>query len=118
MSGTFDAITERMKSAQLAIATGYPEQYTRLLMHVNDNVNKGVSSRSPRASENPLQSGGGGGDGGGQGGRGGGGRRRGGRGGDEGECGDGDGGGDEDGWRWSSLLLLKAALKSNLNACF
>ncbi|KAI5339682.1 hypothetical protein L3X38_018954 [Prunus dulcis] len=24
----------------------------------------------------------------------------------------------EDGWRWSSLLLLKAALKSNLKACF
>lgn len=26
-------------------------------MYVNDNINKGVSSQSPRASENPLQSG-------------------------------------------------------------
>ncbi|TQD81851.1 hypothetical protein C1H46_032604 [Malus baccata] len=56
-NGTLDAIRERMKSMQLAAAAGNPDQETRPLMYVNDNVNQSLSGQIPRASEIPLQGG-------------------------------------------------------------
>ncbi|KAJ6297858.1 hypothetical protein OIU76_019049 [Salix suchowensis] len=61
-SGTLDAIRERMKSMQLAAATGNPDPGSRPLMSMNENLNNGLSSQVLRASdsmgmENPLHSG-------------------------------------------------------------
>ncbi|KAB5521789.1 hypothetical protein DKX38_026108 [Salix brachista] len=61
-SGTLDAIRERMKSMQLAAATGNPDPGSRPLMSMNENLNNGLSSQILRASdsmamENPLHSG-------------------------------------------------------------
>ncbi|XP_061996116.1 protein MOR1 [Rosa rugosa] len=56
-SGTLDAIRERMKSMQLAAASGNLESEARPLMYVNDNQNQGLAGQINRASENPLQSG-------------------------------------------------------------
>ncbi|KAJ6753503.1 MICROTUBULE ASSOCIATED PROTEIN XMAP215 [Salix purpurea] len=61
-SGTLDAIRERMKSMQLAAATGNPDPGSRPLMSMNENLNNGLSSQVLRVSdstgmENPLHSG-------------------------------------------------------------
>ena len=61
-SGTLDAIRERMKSMQLAAATGNPDPGSRPLMSMNENLNNGLSSQILHASdsmgmENPLHSG-------------------------------------------------------------
>ncbi|KAH8518116.1 hypothetical protein H0E87_000076 [Populus deltoides] len=61
-SGTLDAIRERMKSMQLAAATGNPDSGSRPLMSMNENLNNGLSSQILRAPdstgmENPLHSG-------------------------------------------------------------
>ncbi|XP_011010439.1 PREDICTED: protein MOR1-like [Populus euphratica] len=61
-SGTLDAIRERMKSMQLAAATGNPDSGSRPLMSVNENLNNGLPSQILRAPdamgmENPLHSG-------------------------------------------------------------
>jgi hypothetical protein len=61
-SGTLDAIRERMKSMQLAAATGNPDSGSRPLMSMNENLNNGLSSQVLRAPdstgmENPLHSG-------------------------------------------------------------
>ncbi|KAM2730989.1 hypothetical protein EV1_002177 [Malus domestica] len=56
-NGTLDSIRERMKSMQLTAAAGNPDQETRPLMYVNDNVNQSLSGQIPRASEIPLQGG-------------------------------------------------------------
>ncbi|KAJ7015090.1 protein MOR1-like [Populus alba x Populus x berolinensis] len=61
-SGTLDAIRERMKSMQLAAATGNPDSGSRPLMSMNENLNNGRSSQILRVPdsmgmENPLHSG-------------------------------------------------------------
>ncbi|KAJ7970482.1 protein MOR1 [Quillaja saponaria] len=61
-SGTLDAIRERMKSMQLAAAGGNTDSGVRPLMSMNDNLNHGVLSQIPHASdrvstENTVQSG-------------------------------------------------------------
>lgn len=56
-SGTLDAIRERMKSMQLAAASGNLDSEARPLMYVNDNQNQGLSDQINRVSENTLQSG-------------------------------------------------------------
>ena len=61
-SGTLDAIRERMKSMQLAAATGNPDSGSRPLMSMNENLNNGLSSQILRVPdstgmENPLHSG-------------------------------------------------------------
>ncbi|KAG6698376.1 hypothetical protein I3842_08G016300 [Carya illinoinensis] len=61
-SGTLDAIRERMRSMQLAAAAGNPDIGSKPLMSMNDNLNHGLSSQIPRASDhtgsdNAVQSG-------------------------------------------------------------
>lgn len=61
-SGTLDAIRERMRSMQLAAAAGNPDTGSKPLMSMNDNLNHGLSSQIPRASDrngsdNAVQSG-------------------------------------------------------------
>ncbi|XP_050387830.1 protein MOR1 isoform X1 [Argentina anserina] len=56
-SGTLDAIRERMKSMQLAAASGNLDSEAKPLMYVNDDQNQGLSGQINRQSDNPVQSG-------------------------------------------------------------
>ncbi|GKV26713.1 hypothetical protein SLEP1_g35961 [Rubroshorea leprosula] len=60
-SGTLDAIRERMKSMQLAAASGNMDSGHRPMMSMNDTLNYGLSGQSRTADhpvvENPVQGG-------------------------------------------------------------
>ncbi|KAG6594399.1 Protein MOR1, partial [Cucurbita argyrosperma subsp. sororia] len=52
-SGTLDAIRERMKSMQLAVAAGNHESGSKPLMSVNDNLHQGMISQISQAPSEP-----------------------------------------------------------------